>query len=304
VTRYGGVVPVVPTPFTEDDDLDPEGQRRVLDFLLDAGVHGMCLLANWSEQFSLTDAERAQLTELALSHVAGRVPVVVTASHYSTRVAVARSRHAAANGAAMVMLMPPYHGASVRVGEAAILEQVRAVADAIDIPIMIQDAPMAGTPLSVGFLAQLAREVPQARYFKLENESPPDKLRALIAAGGDTIEGPWDGEESLTLLPDLMAGATGTMPGATCPEILVQVWDLWHAHDHEGATERFEQVLPLISHENRITGLATCKVLLKEGGVIGSDRCRHPLAAPSPAARARLLDLGRRLDLLALRWGH
>jgi 4-hydroxy-tetrahydrodipicolinate synthase len=304
VIRYGGVVPVVPTPFTEADDLDLDGQRRVLDFLIDAGVHGVCVLANWSEQFSLTDEERARLTELALSHVAGRVPVVVTTSHYSTRIAVERSRHAVANGAAMVMLMPPYHGASVRVGEAAILEQVRAVAEAIDIPIMIQDAPMAGTPLSVPFLARLAREIPQARYFKIENDTPPDKLRALVAAGGDTIEGPWDGEESLTLLPDLEAGATGTMPGATCPEVLVEVWDLWHAGDHEAASARFQQALPIISHENRITGIATCKVLLKEGGVIASDRCRHPLAGPSAAARERLLDLGRRLDLLSLRWGR
>jgi 4-hydroxy-tetrahydrodipicolinate synthase len=202
------------------------------------------------------------------------------------------------------MLMPPYHGASVRASEAAILEQVRAVADAIDIPIMIQDAPMAGTPLSVAFLARLAREVPSVRYFKLENDVPPDKLRALVAAGGDAVEGPWDGEESLTLLPDLEAGATGTMPGATCPELLVDVWERWHAGDREGAVERFERLLPLISHENRITGIPTCKVLLKEGGVIASDRCRHPLAAPSPAARERLLALGRRLDLLALRWGR
>ena len=183
------------------------------------------------------------------------MPVVVTTSHYSTRVVVERSRHAAQLGAAMVMLMPPYHGASIRVGESGILEQVRAVAEAMDLPILIQDAPMAGTPLSVPFLARLAREVPSVRYFKLENESPPDKLRALIAAAGDLIEGPWDGEESLTLIPDLEAGATGTMPGATCPDLIVDIWGRWHAGQRESAIERFERVLPLISHENRITGV-------------------------------------------------
>src|SRR4029079_14124464 len=84
--RLGGVVPVVPTPFLDDGALDLDGQRRVLDFLLDAGCHGMCLLANWSEQFSLSAAERARLTELPRGHVAGGVPVVVTTSHYSTRI--------------------------------------------------------------------------------------------------------------------------------------------------------------------------------------------------------------------------
>src|SRR6516162_6115685 len=99
-----GVVPVAPTPFGEDDELDFDGQRRVLDFLVDAGVDGICVLANYSEQFALTDAERERLTDLILEHVGGRVPVIVTTSHYSQKIAAARSRRAQQAGAAMVML--------------------------------------------------------------------------------------------------------------------------------------------------------------------------------------------------------
>ena len=95
----------------------------------------------------------------------------------------------------MIMLMPPYHGATLRVQEPAIRDWFRTVADAIDIPIMVQDAPMAGTPLSAPFLASLAREIPQVGYFKLENGVAADKLRALIELGGDAIVGPFDGEE-------------------------------------------------------------------------------------------------------------
>ena len=202
----------------------------------------------------------------------------------------------------MVMVMPPYHGATVRVGEAGILEHFAGVAAAIDIPILVQDAPMAGTPLPVALLARLAREVPAARYLKLENDSPPDKLRQLIRLGGDAVEGPWDGEESLTLIPDLEAGATGTMPGATCPEALVEVWETWHAGDRETAIARFERLLPIISHENRLAGILASKVVLKAGGVIASDAGRHPLPRLSEATSTRLVELARRLDLLALRW--
>jgi dihydrodipicolinate synthase/N-acetylneuraminate lyase len=297
-----GVFPVVPTTFREDGELDLDSQRRVIDFLVDAGSHGVCILANWSEQFALTDAERELLTDVVLEHVAGRLPVVVTTSHYSTRVAAARSKRAQDAGAAMVMVMPPYHGATIRVGEAGILEHYAGVAAAIDIPILVQDAPMAGTPLPVALLARLAREVPAARYFKLENDKPPDKLRELIRLGGDAIEGPWDGEESLTLIPDLEAGATGTMPGATCPDALVEVWEAWHAGDRETAVARFERLLPIISYENRLAGILASKVVLKAGGVIASDAGRHPLPRLSEATRTRLVELARRLDLLALRW--
>ena len=87
------------------------------------------------------------------------------------------------------------------------------MSDAINIPIMIQDAPVSGTPLSAAFLAGMAREIKNVAYFKIETAGAASKLRELIALGGDAIEGPWDGEEAITLLPDLDAGATGAMTG-------------------------------------------------------------------------------------------
>src|SRR5438309_3285257 len=109
---YRGVFPVAPTIFDDRGELDLEGQRRCVDFMIDAGSNGLCILANFSEQFVLSDLERDQLTGAILDHVAGRVPVIVTTSHYSSRVCAERSKQAQAAGAAMVMAMPPYHGAT------------------------------------------------------------------------------------------------------------------------------------------------------------------------------------------------
>ena len=189
--RHQGVYPVVPTTFSETGELDLDSQRRCLDFMIDAGSNGLCILANFSEQFVLSDVERETLTDVILRHVAGRVPVIVTTTHFSSRVCVERSCRAEAAGAAMVMVMPPYHGATIRVGEGAIAAFYRAVSDAITIPIMIQDAPVAGTPLSAEFLARLAREVEQVAYFKIETPGAASKLREIIRLGGDAIEGPW-----------------------------------------------------------------------------------------------------------------
>ena len=89
-TSYRGIFPIVPTPFNEDGSLDLDGQKRVLDCMIDQGVDGLCILANYSEQFLLSDDERGTLQELCINYVKGRVPVIVTCSHFSTQIEVAR----------------------------------------------------------------------------------------------------------------------------------------------------------------------------------------------------------------------
>jgi 2-keto-3-deoxy-L-arabinonate dehydratase len=298
-----GVFPIAPTPFHANGDLDLEGQRRVLDCMVDQGVDGICILANYSEQFLLTDEERATLTGLCLEHVAGRVPVIVTVSHFSTRIAAERARDAAARGADMLMLMPPYHGALLRAGEQGIIEHFAAVAEAGGIPLMVQDAPLSGVTLSVPFLAQLAKTVPLVKYFKIETPLAAAKLRALIAAGGEAIAGPFDGEESITLLADLDAGATGTMCSALLPDLIKPVVEHYLAGRRKEAASIYNRILPLINYENRQCGLRACKTAMQEGGVIRSDAVRHPLEPMHPATREGLLELARDADPLVLRWG-
>lgn len=300
---YRGVFPVAPTVFDADGALDLEGQKRAVDFMIDAGSHGICILANFSEQFVLSDAERDTVMTTVLDHIAGRVPVIVTTTHFSTAICTERSRRAQAAGAAMVMVMPPYHGATIRVPEAEIYAFYRAVSDAITIPIMVQDAPLAGTPLSVPFLARMAREIENLAYFKIEVPQAAAKLRALIEQGGDAIEGPWDGEEAITLMADLDAGATGAMTGGAYPDGIRQITDAYFAGRREEALDAYQRWLPLINHENRQCGLAACKALMKEGGVIAHETLRKPLPALHPATRAGLVEIARRLDPLVLRWG-
>ncbi len=303
-TPYRGVFPVVPTIFHASGELDLAGQRRVLDFMIDAGSQGLCVLANFSEQFALTDQERDTLTDAMLRHVAGRVPVIVTTTHFSTRICAERGRRAQQAGAAMVMAMPPYHGATIRVAEPGVFAFFQAASDAIAIPIMIQDAPVAGTPLSAAFLARMAREIANVGYFKIEMPGTAAKLRDLIALGGDAVLGPWDGEEGITLLADLEAGATGAMTGGGYPDGIRQITDAFAAGQHEQAALAYARWLPLINYENRQCGLAACKALMREGGIIASDAMRAPLAPLPPATRSGLLETARRLDPLVLRWGR
>lgn len=300
--RYGGVFPVVPTIFDDQGCLDLEGQRRCVDFMIDAGSQGVSILANFSEQFLLSDEERELLTTEILKHVRGRVPVIVTTTHFSTKICAERSRRAQDQGAAMVMVMPPYHGATIRVAPAGIRSFFQQLSDAISIPIMIQDAPVAGTPLPAPFLAQLAREIEHVAYFKIETPQAAAKLREMIELGGDAIEGPWDGEEAITLMADLDAGCTGAMTGGGYPDLIRPIMDEYMAGNRLSAMEHYARCLPLINYENRQAGLLTAKVLMKEGGIIRCDAGRHPLAPVPPAARAGLIELAHGLNAKVLSW--
>jgi 4-hydroxy-tetrahydrodipicolinate synthase len=301
---YHGVFPIAPTPFTESGAVDREGQKRVLDCMIDQGVDGICILANYSEQFLLTDEERDELLVLCLEHVGGRVPVIATCSHFSTRIAAARSARAAELGAAMIMLMPPYHGATLKAADQGIYEHFARVAEAAGLPVMVQDAPLSGVDLPVDLLVRMATGIERVAYFKVETPMAAAKLRQLIEAGGSAIEGPFDGEESITLMADLAAGATGTMPSALLPDLIRPAVEHYRGGRIEDAAAQYDRILPLINFENRQCGLRACKMVMAEGGVIGSDRVRHPLAPLHPATRAELLRLAGQLDPVALRWGR
>ena len=204
----------------------------------------------------------------------------------------------------MIMMMPPYHGTALKADETGIREHFEKLADAIDIPIMVQDAPLSGVTLSVRLLAELARAIPQLAYFKIETPGTAAKIRALIEAAGDAIDGPIDGEESITLMADLDAGATGSMSSALLPELIKPVIVYHRAGDRDKAAAQYARILPLINYENRQCGLRAAKTVMMEGGVITSDAVRHPLEPLHPDTRRGLLELARSLDVMALRWGR
>ncbi|AUH35451.1 dihydrodipicolinate synthase family protein [Paracoccus tegillarcae] len=297
-----GAWPVAPTPFHDDGSLDLEGMRRVLDCIVDQDIDGVCILANFSEQFLISDAERETLTRLCLEHLAGRLPAIVTISHYATPIVVERAKLARDLGAIGVMIMPPYHGALLKGTAEQTYEQFARVSD-VGIPIMIQDAPLSGVDLPVPLLVRMAQEIPMVQHFKIECPGAATKLRALIAQGGDAIVSPLDGEEGITMLADLDAGATGTMCSAMISELIREVVTAHTSGDRDRAVDLYTRILPAVNHENRQGGFRSAKAAMKEGGVIASDFCRHPVPPLPPETRAELLGLLRPLDPISLRWG-
>ena len=299
---FTGILPVAPTAFKPDGTVDEEGMTRILDCMIDQGADAICILANFSEQFLMGDPEKRRLNDLCCAHVAGRVPVIVAVSHFATAVAVRKAINARDAGAAAVMLMPPYHGATLRAAPQQIFEHVAAVAG-VGLPVVVQDAPLSGVEMPVELLARMARDIEMVKAFKIEGPGAAAKLRALVAAGGDAVEGPMDGDEGITLIADLDAGARGCMSSALIPDLIGPILRDHLAGNRDAALAAYARVLPLITHENRQCGFRAAKAAMVEGGVIGSDFCRHPVPPLAPEARALLFELLRPLDPLVLRWG-
>src|SRR5258707_10972132 len=132
---YKGVFPVVPTVFDGDGRLDLDGQKRAVDFMIDAGSHGLCILANFSEQFVLTDAERDLVLDTVLNHVTGRVPVIVTTTHFASHVCAERSRRAQQDGAALVIVVRRHYWATIRAGGKAPFQFFLNTSEGISLPI-------------------------------------------------------------------------------------------------------------------------------------------------------------------------
>ncbi len=300
--KYSGIWPVAPTPFHPNGEVDYDGMKRVLNCMIDQGVDGICILANFSEQFLITDAEREALSRLSLEHVAGRVPVIVTISHYATHIVLQRARLSKELGAAMVMMMPPYHGALLKGTPDQTFEQFAKVGE-VGIPIMIQDAPLSGVELSVPLLVRMAHEIEMVKLFKIECPQAANKLRALLEQGGEAIEGPFDGEEAITLMADLQAGASGSMTSAMIPDQIKPVIEHFLAGRTDQAASTYARVLPAINFENRQCGFRATKVVMEEGGVIQSSFCRHPIPSLHPQTKAGLLELLKPLNPVALNWG-
>jgi 4-hydroxy-tetrahydrodipicolinate synthase len=285
--RLRGVWNIVPTPFAPDGSLDEASLPGLTSFVAGTGVDGMTILGVLGEASKLTDPERRQVIA-GVMDAAGSLPVCIGVTHAGTDGAVAFAREAASMGAYAVMLAPP---ALAKPNDAAVLGHYLAVADAVSVPIVVQDHPASsGVHMSVELLATLAERAPSCRVVKLEEEPSPPKIGRLLAAAPDArVLG---GLGASMLLEELRRGAAGTMTGFGFPEILVDIVGRFAAGDEAGAREVFHRVLPLIRFENQPgLNLAIRKHLYRRRGAIASERVR----APGPA-----LDAGTIADLDAI----
>lgn len=283
-----GVYSVLPTPFTPNGEIDVPSLKRVIDLYIRAGVDGLTASGVTSETARLSDAERLFMLETVMAHVNKRVPVVIGASTEGLRTCIELSKKAKALGAAAVMVSPPR---LPKLNSEAVVRHYRSVADAIDIPIIIQDyPPVSGFTMEASLLVRIARELPSARTIKLEDAPTPYKTARVLERADSLPIGIFGGLGGTYLLEELMAGATGAMTGFAVPEVLVNVVRLFHAGEREKAAEAFYRNVALMRFEfQEGIGMAIRKEMLRRRGAIAHAGIRPP-GTPLEASTQKALD--------------
>ena len=300
--KYYGMWPVAPTPFHDNGEVDYEGMERVIDCMVDQQVQGICILANFSEQFLLSDDERDKLTKLCMNKIDGRVKSIVTISHFASDITKSRAELAKSLGADIVMMMPPFFGL-LKGGQDQIFEQFDLISS-VGLPVMVQDAPaLSGIELSVPLLTKMINEIEFLTCFKIESAQASLKIRTLIKNCGPKLEAPFDGEESHSVFSNLEAGISGSMSSALLPEKISPVINYFLNNDKKKAEEIYNNILPLINFENRQCGFRATKSVMQEGGVIKSDFCRHPIKPLDTETKKLLFNFAKKYDLLTYKWG-
>jgi 4-hydroxy-tetrahydrodipicolinate synthase len=295
-----GVYPILATPFTDSGEVDEASLRELVRFQLYAGVDGIALFGMASEMYTLLEEERAQIAEIVVDEVKGRVPLVFGSGHTGVEGAVQLSKRAQQWGADALMVLPPY---MAKPDGKRLYDYFAAIAKSVDIPIMLQDAPIAsGVNMSAAQMAKLAKDFDNISYVKVEAPPTTTKITEVLeqSEGRLTVFG---GMNGMYLYEEFARGAVGTMPACEFPEVCVTIWQAFKNGDLNTARETFYRYLPFI-RIGTMPGLAMSvhKEVMKAGGVIQSAYVRNPNAPIDDKIRKEVFDTLTGLDLLALRW--
>ena len=290
---FRGTAPALVTPFTPDGALDADAFRRLVDFQIEGsrfegrpfdGVEALVVLGTTGENPTVTHAERRRLVDLALEHVAGRVPVVVGTGTNDTRQSAAFSKEAADAGADGLLVVGPYYSKPTPDG---VLAHVAAIADATDCPVVLYNVPgRTGSNLTAETTLRVIDAVPSVVGVK-EASGDLGQIADVIAPDGVAV---YSGDDDLAF-PTVCLGGAGLVsvvanaaPGPTA-EMVRRALD----GDVEGARALHYALLGAMRASFFESNPAPVKAVLAAQGRM-AETLRLPLAPLTDAARARVME--------------
>ena len=290
VHKFSGVIPILATPFNNDESLDLVSWQRMIEFMVDMNVDGITILGVLGESNRLSDHEREALIKSTVATVNKRIPVIVGTSHSGSHAATFLSHMAEDLGADAVMVTPAKEPVP---NDERIVEYYRRIASGTTLPIVLQDHPASTeVHMSVPLILRIVKEVSSVACIKAEAVPTPPKVRALreglsrpvsILSGLGALYAPFD----------LEAGSDGFNTGFAFPEVLRALVTAARAKDFDRVHALYARFASLIVMEQQ-PGLAIRKEILRLRGLIACNRVRHPGATIVPAAAADVATLLKR----------
>lgn len=286
--NYTGVIPILATPFHDDESLDLDSLARIIRFNATAGVDGITILGLLGESNRLTDQDRAAVISTAIKAAAG-LPVIVGTSHTGTQATIELSQQALSLGATALMITA---SAQPTPSDKAVFDYFTRIAAKISAPIVLQDHPaITGVHMPGDLILRLVREIPSIVSIKAESLPSPQKIAALKAgmASGRTAS-ILTGLGGLYGYFDLERGSDGFNTGFAFPEILLAIVKEFRTGNRDAALRLYTKYLPLLVFEQQ-PGVAIRKEILRRRGLVASNRVRHPGATIDPGTTEQLVRL-------------
>lgn len=272
--KLRGVIPVLLTPFLDDDSIDEGSLRDETDYAIRSGCVAVCVPGFASEHYKLSDPERYEVARIVIEQTSGRVPVFVSTGSGSVRSTVDFSRFAERAGAQGVMVVSPR---GVPLGAEELLRFFEVVCRSVEIPVMLQDADFTGSGLPVGLFVQLAERCQNFLFAKLEIALPGAKCAEILRLSGDRLQVLY-GLGGIGLLDGFEHGMCGIMPGPALIDLFVEIFRLHDSARTEEAKSLFYSILPYLAfslqHIELIIDVE--KRVLKRRGVFPNARLREP----------------------------
>ncbi len=273
-----GVLPILHTPFDDADEIDLPSLRREIDWALEVGADGVCS-AMVSEVLRLTAAERVELNHRIVEFTAGRGFVIASVGAESTRQAVEFARAARDAGCSAVMAIPPI---STALPDAALREYFAAIADSVELPLIVQDASSyVGKSISTEFYVRLLEQYgPDKILFKPEGAPVGPNISDLRDASGGRAR-MFDGSGGILLIDAVRRGVVGTMPGVDLLDGIVAIWKALRRGDDAAAYQVYFPICALVALQLQagLDGfLAIEKYIMVRRRIFSGDRRRQPNA--------------------------
>ena len=283
--KLHGIIPPVVTPMTADQELDLNGLRKHIDFMLSKGVHGIFVLGTTGEFYALDEREKQEVTAAAVAHCKGRTPVYVGTGAETTREVIRTTRMAEKEGADGVSVIAPYF---IKPSQAELVDHFKRVAESTKLPVVLYNNPATCGGLSIEpeTCAKLA-EVPNIIGIKDSSGDLQNTIEIIRSTPRDRFA-VLNGRDTL-ILAALQFGARGAIP-ASCniaPDLCVGIYEAFVKGDIEAAKALQSRLHPIRMAMTLGTGNSAVKEAM---AVLGrpAGPSRSPLSAFSDEKKAKL----------------
>ena len=272
---YDGVCPVINVPFNEDFSIDFESLANEVEFVVKSGCESICIFAFNSEPYKLSFDEKLETIKAFLKCVNRRVETLVGIVENSMSDCIILGKCARDNGADGIIMYPPAlstpHGG-------ALVEYFKTIADAVGLPVMIQDNPRStGVTMSLDMLLSAYNDIESFNYIKVECPIPMRKLKSIVEKTNGKLKC-YSGNGGIFAVEAFLNGASGIMPGVLLCKEFNDMTKLLKNGEIDKARGMFEKILPLAWYEDQsLEFYVSCeKYLLKKLGIIKHDVVRKP----------------------------